>query len=104
MTISGSLIGLWGLFLTGILSELTGSPGALQAIRLRNLLEYKKDQLETSEVHLAQLRKQKDDLSFNTTFQEREIRRVLGYAAHDELIFDFNSSGHSEEGGVDVQK
>jgi hypothetical protein len=83
------LFGLWILFLSGMLANFVGSPGILQAIRLKNLLESKKLQLAQAQEELRRLKTDAILLENNRFAQQREIRRVLGYAAGDEIIFDF---------------
>jgi hypothetical protein len=86
-----TLFGLWLMLLTGILASFVGSPGIVQAIRLKNLLEIKNEQLSRAQEELKKLQADSALLEHNRYAQAREIRKVLGYAAHDELIFDFSS-------------
>jgi cell division protein FtsB len=81
---------LWLLFLTGAFASMVGSPGVVQAVRLRNLLTAKQKVLEETRLENAKLQKEANDLEKNRAIQLREIRRVLGYAAPDELVFDFS--------------
>lgn len=85
------LFGIWGVFLSGVLVGLGGPPGALQAIRLNGLLSSKQAQLARLEVDIGRLEAEGTRIEKNRFAQEREIRRVLGYAAQDELIFDFTA-------------
>ena len=85
-----TLLGFWMVFLTGILNDVTGSPGALQAFRLRHMLSNKNSELGTLEVQIQRLEGERHRLEDSTAHQEREIRRVLGYAAPGEIIFDFS--------------
>ncbi len=87
-----AVFALWFILLTGTLANFMGPPGILQGIKLRNLLK-------TRQVVLAELQKELQTLHLETarletsrSAQVREIRRVLGYAAADELIFDFTNS------------
>lgn len=84
-----AFFGLWLLFLTGIFSNIAGSPGILQAIRLKNLLTIKQEQVAKAQSEIQNLKTEAVQLENNRAAQIREIRRVLGYAASDELIFDF---------------
>lgn len=81
--------GCWALVLSGVLTQITGSPGTLQLIRLQNLLYAKQNKIRKIQDDLQQLEKQASLLEKNKVTQVREIRRVLGYAAEDELIFNF---------------
>jgi hypothetical protein len=85
------------MILTGILAPRVGShsssPGVLQAVRLQNLLKSKEMQIQAIQGELDRLQTEASLLEKSTIIQEREIRRVLGYAAPDELIFDFTPSG-----------
>lgn len=85
------LFGCWSLFLTGFFANFVGSPGILQAVRLDNLLQTKREQLSQLEQELKRLRQEVVQLETNRFAQEKEVRRVLGYAANNELIFDFSS-------------
>lgn len=92
------IFGIWGLLLTGCFSaRLAGlvGPGALQAIRLQNLLQAKVDQLEKIQTRVNELQSEGDLIEQDPITQQREIRRVLGYAAQDELIFDFSTPGQA---------
>jgi cell division protein FtsB len=83
------LFSLWLLFLSGVLTGFVGSPGVLQAVRLKNLLENKKTQLALIQKEFQKLQLESTQLETNPYAQIKEIRRVLGYAAPDEIIFDF---------------
>jgi cell division protein FtsB len=80
---------LWGLFLSGVFANLVGSPGVIQAVRLKNLLEAKQTQITQVQEELQRLELQIVQLEQSKVTQQLEIRRVLGYAAADEIIFDF---------------
>jgi hypothetical protein len=89
------VFGIWGLILTGAFSSALGSlvgPGVLQAIRLQNLLHSKTVQLDQIQTQINELQSETDLLEKSTVAQQREIRRVLGYAASDEIIFEFSSN------------
>ena len=84
---------LWLLFLTGAFASIVGSPGIVQAVRLRNLLMSKQKSLDEIKTEVAKLQKEANDLEKNRAIQLREIRRVLGYASPDEIVFDFTEPG-----------
>lgn len=83
---------LWALFLTGVLSPIGGGPGVLQAWRLYALDDNKDAQIAELESEIEQLGRDAERLEKSRVAQEREIRRVLGYAAPDEIIFDFTAA------------
>ncbi|MBC7692700.1 MAG: hypothetical protein H7222_13140 [Methylotenera sp.] len=82
---------LWILFLSGVMNGIVGSPGALQAVRLTHLLTSKQDKLTALEDEVKRLDEDSNLLEKSRLAQELEIRRVLGYAGEDELIFDFTT-------------
>ena len=82
--------GLWLALLSGGFTAWLGSPGVLQLIRLTRLLESKRAVQTGPETQVEQLEADSTRLEQSRYGQEREIRKVLGYAAPDELIFDFN--------------
>lgn len=79
---------LSGLFFT----KGFGSPGFIQWLNIRNEIELKKNELKKIEDEIASLENQSIKLEKSKISQEKEIRRVLGYLASDEIIFDFSSS------------
>ena len=81
---------LWGLFLSGLFSQWTGSPGILQAVQLKAHLDQKKELLAASEAEVASLIAEQKRYREDSRIQELEIRKVLGYAANDEVIFEFS--------------
>lgn len=83
------VFGLWLFFLSGIPAGITHAPGILQAIRLQRLLTTKETQVKKMEDEIHFLDAERIALEKSRITQEREIRRVLGYAARDEIIFDF---------------
>lgn len=95
------IFGIWSLLLTGFFSSNSGrlggivGPGALQAIRLQNLLQAKTAQLDKIQDRINELQSEADSIEQNPVIQQREIRRVLGYAAQDEIIFDFTTPGQA---------
>lgn len=83
--------GIWIFFLTGAMaSVLGGGPGVIQAVRLYSLLEDKRAKLKQIEMSVDLLERESVRLEGNHAVQRREIRRVLGYTAPDELVFDFS--------------
>ncbi len=84
------IFSLWILFLSGLPANLIGSPGVLQAIRLDYLLNTKRQQLEQAEREARRLQTEASLLETNRYFQLREIRKTLGYAAPDEIVFDLS--------------
>ena len=87
-----SVFALWGLFLTGVAANFVGSPGVIQAVRLNSLLKSKQSLVTRMQDEMKHLLFEAGQLERSRVAQQREIRRVLGYAAADEIIFDFNSS------------
>jgi cell division protein FtsB len=83
------LFALWGLFLSGVFANFVGSPGVIQALRLQSLLGSKQAQVEQLQNDLIRLQNEAVQLDHGKVAQQREIRRVLGYAATDEIVFDF---------------
>ncbi len=83
------IFGLWAVFLSGLFSSIVGSPGIIQAVRLRSLLQAKQAQMAKFEAEISRVERECESLEKSRVVQEREIRRVLGYAAPDEIIFDF---------------
>ncbi len=80
---------IWLVLISGALPW-SGAPGIWQALQLRSLLEHKRQNLVRIEREVAELESEKKLLEADRTTQEREIRRVLGYAAPDEIVFDFS--------------
>jgi cell division protein FtsB len=85
------IFGVWAFFLTGALSGVFGGPGVIQGIRLQNLLQSRVASLDSIQTEVNQLQSESERLEKSSVVQQREIRRVLGYAAPDEVIFDFSS-------------
>jgi cell division protein FtsB len=82
---------IWSLILSGLFSDFLGPPGILQKFRLNNLLVLKEAQLIQAQSELSKLKMEAHLLETNRIVQEREVRRVLGYTAPDEIVFDFTS-------------
>lgn len=83
------IFGIWAALLSGLLSGIVGSPGVLQAVQLNSFLNQKQEQVAFLESEIVRLDSDSERLEKSRVAQEREIRRVLGYAGEDELIFDF---------------
>jgi cell division protein FtsB len=83
------LFAVWGLLLSGVFANFVGSPGVIQALRLKSLLGSKQAQVEQMQNELIKLQNEAAQLDHGKAAQQREIRRVLGYAATDEIVFDF---------------
>ncbi len=81
--------GIWFVFLSGLLTPFLGTPGVIQALRLRHTLETKQALVSLHEDELLRLQSRISQLQKSPVAQQVEIRRVLGYAAPNELIFDF---------------
>lgn len=62
----------------------------LQANRLDHLLIAKTQQLRQAEQEAHKLKTEANLLENNPFWQLREIRKTLGYAAPDEIIFDLS--------------
>jgi cell division protein FtsB len=88
--------GAWLFILSGVSVGFLGSPGILQAIRLNRLLEVKKVQLAQSIHETQALQFDIEQLQKNRFIQQREIRHILGYAASDEIIFDFSAASNKQ--------
>ena len=83
---------LWALFLSGAGASFVGSPGIVQGVRLKRLLEAKRSALLQLEDQVIRVEEEGGRLEKSRLAQEREIRRTLGYVGTDELIFDFAAS------------
>ncbi len=86
------LFALWAIFLTGGLAPWLQSPGVIQLLRLKHLADEKKTQTTQAENELIRLQEQSVGLEKSHVAQQREIRRVLGYIAPGEIVFDFTST------------
>ena len=85
------IFGLWAVFLSGLPAAYVDSPGIIQAVRLNRLLASKQEKVLALEAELERMEAESQRLEKSRATQEREIRRVLGYAGPDELIFDFTA-------------
>jgi hypothetical protein len=81
--------GLWLLFLTGMFNGLIGGPGMIQATRLTQLLRTKRIEIQKLTDEITRLQNTAALFDRSRVLQNREIRRVLGYTAVDEWVFDF---------------
>lgn len=84
--------GAWTLLLSGVFTPVTGTPGFAQWMKLRSLLDGKRQKIIELEERHAFLEDEIRRLEKSSAHQEREIRKVLGYVAPGELIFDFTPS------------
>ncbi len=89
---------IWGVLLTGYVTLWESSaPGILQAVRLQSLKREKRDQMAGLERQILRMQNESERLTKNRVAQEREVRRVLGYAGQDEILFDFSSAVRVEQ-------
>lgn len=79
---------LWVVFLSGLF---TGAPGLWQAANRLMLRSDRQAELAKIEADIARLTQEEIDLRDNPLVQAAEIRRVLGYTAPNELVFDFGT-------------
>ena len=86
------IFALWLAFLSGTFVRFIGSPGILQAVRLNSLLDSKTKLLSQVQEDSEKLKLEAGLLEKSRSEQRREIRKVLGYAAHDEIVFDFSQN------------
>ncbi|MCM0605676.1 MAG: septum formation initiator family protein [Xanthomonadaceae bacterium] len=86
------VFGLWILILTGIFTPFTDTPGLTQWMRLRSLLNQKRQKIAELDGRHEYLSLEVERLEKSAAHQEREIRKVLGYVAPGELIFDFSQN------------
>lgn len=87
-----AIFGFWLLILTGVFNGLTGSPGLIQRLKLQSLLVSKQEQQALLEQETVRFEQEVVLLERDRLTQEKEVRRVLGYAGKDEIIFDFSTS------------
>ena len=86
------LFAIWFVLLSGSLKFWKSSPpGALQAFGLHSLKTSRGEQLSQIEKQIERLQADAIRLTQNRVAQEREVRKVLGYAGEDELLFDFST-------------
>ena len=70
---------------------MVGTPGVIQALHLKKLLVLKEGQFRQLENEMQHLSEDHERLEKSRIAQEREVRKTLGYAAEDEIIFDFTA-------------
>jgi cell division protein FtsB len=87
-----ALLGVWLVLLTGGLAPWLGTPGVLQQLRLSGLLSSHQAEQAKLQSEIERLREESIALERSKAVQHREIRRVLGYAADDEIVFEFGST------------
>ncbi len=88
---------IWLFLLSGVLTQVLGMPpGGLQLLRLNGLLRSKQAQLAEIESQIIGLSSDQVRLEQSQVEQKREIRRVLGYVAKDEIVFEFSSADRPE--------
>lgn len=86
-----SFLSIWTVLLSGILSDIAGTPGLIQSLKLRSLLQTRQNDLTSLDAQMVRMDADRHRLEENSVVQEREIRRVLGYASKNEIIFDFST-------------
>lgn len=83
--------GLWFILLTGALNQWTGGPGLIQWWRISNLAQARQEAIVRLETRILELSTEQVRLEKSPVAQRREIRKVLGYLASDEILFDFSA-------------
>lgn len=91
MRATWGLFAIWTIALSGIFSDALHTPGIWQALKLRSLLQDKRAQIAKIQDEVRTLKVEIEMMDSSVAVQQREVRRVLGYAAPDELIFDFSA-------------
>ena len=86
-----ALLGVWMVLLSGGFAPWLGTPGVIQQVRLQGLLSAREAELARLQAEIDRLREESAALEKSKAVQHREIRKVLGYAADDEIVFDFGS-------------
>lgn len=87
----GGFFLVWLLLLSGAFNRWTGGPGLLQWYRIHGLVLKKQARLAEVEAVVMRLSTEQVRLEKSPVAQRREVRRVLGYLAPDEILFDFSS-------------
>lgn len=80
------LIATWMVLISGVFR---GGPGIIQFAQLKKILHSKEKELADLESQSLAVKAETLKIKQDMAFQEREIRKVLGYVASDEIIFDF---------------
>jgi len=83
------LFGIWIFLLSGVLPISTHSPGVIQSLQLRSLLQKRKEEAVQKEIQISALKEEKERLIRDKDYQEKVIRETLGYVGQNEIIFDF---------------
>lgn len=84
---------VWLISLSGgLLRFQIGMPGLLQWSQLKGELSDRRTDLASIDAEILVIDQESRRLERSRAAQEKEIRRVLGYVAEDELIFDFSSA------------
>lgn len=81
--------GIWTLILTGLLDFWLESPGLKQWYRVESSLKEARQNIVDIENRTLLQNQTIHQLETNPVAQEREIRKVLGYLASDEIVFEF---------------
>ena len=81
---------LWLGFLSGLFPGKKIAPGIWQAMQLHAYLGQKNAELAEREASFADLDHEYRRLRDDPAVQETEVRRILGYVASDEVVFDFS--------------
>ncbi len=81
---------IWLTILSGVFSKISSSPGLLQLVRLKTLIQERHIDVAKMEAQRVDLERQIKNIDQNPYLQEKMIREILGYARKDEIIFDFN--------------
>jgi cell division protein FtsB len=76
--------------LTGIFSQILGSPGLIQYWELKDLLAQRAGDAQQLELGIQTLAEAQAALENDPITQKREIRRVLGFVGEDEIVFEFS--------------
>ena len=80
---------MWTTILTGVFADFVGTPGLVQWKKLNQLYDLKRTELNALEADLQHLQTEISRIEKDPDTQKKEIRRILGYVAADELVFEF---------------
>ena len=83
-------IGLFAIWIALLSGFLAGAPGFWQAYKLHRVKADREAEISILDQERDRLVREERDLTENALVQEREIRRVLGYTATNEIVFDFS--------------
>ena len=81
--------GVWTVILSGVFADFVGTPGLVQWRKLESLYQLKRIDQNRLEADLERMQNEIVRMEKDTEVQRREIRRVLGYLAPDEMVFEF---------------